>query len=377
MPSRLKILLIEDIPEDAGLIERALRKEGFHFQTLRVDTKDEFITEINQFKPDVILSDHSLPQFNSQEALKICKKIDPDIPFILVTGAVSEEFAVKVLKQGADDYILKSNLSRLGSAISQALKQRKLKVKKMKAEETLRQQNLELKRLNKELDKFVYSASHDLRSPLTSLLGLINVAFTDINTPGTIETYLHKMHYTVNKLDNILKEILAYSYNARLSVKSEKIDIESLINECFEKWKHLEDYSEIEKKVSIHQEVELYSDRYRLALILNNLISNAILYRDVEKQQSIIHIDITVSKIISITIKDNGIGIHRNYLPKVFDMFYRGSSKSVGAGLGLYIAKEAVEKLDGKITLESFSGRGTKFTITIPNHLSEQKEETY
>src|SRR5690606_8056179 len=114
-----------------------------------------------------------------QEALKICKKIDPEIPFILVTGAVSEEFAVKVLKQGADDYILKSNLSRLGAAISQALKQRKLKIKKMKAEEALRQQNLELKRLNKELDKFVYSASHDLRSPLTSLLGLIHVASTD------------------------------------------------------------------------------------------------------------------------------------------------------------------------------------------------------
>ena len=157
MQLTLKILLLEDSPDDAGLIERALHKEKLEFQLLRVDQKDEFITELIQFKPDIVLSDHSLPQFNSKEALKICKKFDPDIPFILVTGAVSEEFAVEVLKQGADDYILKSSLSRLGSAITRALEQKSLKLKKLAAEATLRQQNDELKRLNKELDKFVYS----------------------------------------------------------------------------------------------------------------------------------------------------------------------------------------------------------------------------
>lgn len=364
--------MLEDMPEDAGLIERALRKEGMHFQILRVDKRNEFINELKQFQPDIILSDHALPQFNSQEALKICKKFDPDIPFILVTGAVSEEFAVEVLKQGADDYILKSNLSRLGSAISQVLKQRKLKLKKTRAEEAVRQQNLELKRLNKELDKFVYSASHDLRSPLTSLLGLINVAFTDVTNPDAIENYLYKMQHTVTKLDNVLKEILAYSYNTRFDVKSEKIDIERLVNECFEKLSYLEGYHEIEKRVVIHKEAELFSDRYRLALIFNNLISNAIIYRDVDKQERIIDIDITISKIISITVRDNGIGIHRNYISKIFDMFFRGSAKSEGAGLGLYIVREALEKIHGKIMLESFSGKGSKFIVTIPNLLSEE-----
>ncbi len=375
MQSPLKILLLEDIPEDAGLLERALRKEELYFDIHRVDTKDEFISELKQFEPDIILSDHSLPQFNSQEALKLCKKYSSDIPFILVTGAVSEEFAVKVLKQGADDYILKSNLSRLGPAISQALKQRKLKFQKMKAEGAIRQQNLELKRLNKELDKFVYSASHDLRSPLTSLLGLINIAFTDTANPKAIETYLQKMRYTVNKLDNVLKEILSYSYNARLAVKAEKIEIENLINECFEKWKHLPDYDKIDKKLTIHQERALFSDPYRLALILNNIISNAIKYRDIEKPQSIIEIDVKVSDMFYVAIKDNGMGIRQNYLPKVFEMFYRGSNKSEGAGLGLYITREAVEKLNGKISLASVYGKGSKFIVTIPNQPPPQPEK--
>ena len=87
-----------------------IQKEKILFKRVRVDTREEFVQALDIFKPDVILSDHSLPQFNSIEALKICQSKKIDVPFILVTGAVSEEFAVNGLKRGADDYVLKSNL---------------------------------------------------------------------------------------------------------------------------------------------------------------------------------------------------------------------------------------------------------------------------
>src|SRR5579872_5136135 len=108
----MKILMLEDDATDADLIKRALSKDKLEFNSECVNAENAFIHALYEFKPDVILSDHALPQFNSIAALKLAKKIIPDSPFILVTGSVSEEFAVSCIKSGADDYILKTNLTR-------------------------------------------------------------------------------------------------------------------------------------------------------------------------------------------------------------------------------------------------------------------------
>ena len=133
----LKILILEDIQDDVGLIERELRKGGLKFEMLRVDSRAEFLEALRNYKADVILSDHSLPQFNSFEALKLCRRLGVSIPFILVTGSVSEEFAVTSLKQGADDYVLKSNLIRLPTRHCQFVKAKTFR----KGTKTIRQGN--------------------------------------------------------------------------------------------------------------------------------------------------------------------------------------------------------------------------------------------
>jgi DNA-binding NtrC family response regulator len=117
----LKILMVEEELDDVNLIKRALQKAGVLFDARVVDSEETFRTELRDFSPDVILSDHSLPGFNSIEALKICQKQDLKIPFILVTGSVSEEFASISLKSGIADYVFKSELARLPSVISRAL----------------------------------------------------------------------------------------------------------------------------------------------------------------------------------------------------------------------------------------------------------------
>lgn len=122
MHRRLKILHIEDVPSDAELVDRTLKKAGIEFEKVTVDSKTDYIDALNGFNPDVILSDHSRPAFNSLEALKILKEQQKaDIPFILITATVSEEFAVSVMKEGASDYVLKDRLQRLPSAVINAL----------------------------------------------------------------------------------------------------------------------------------------------------------------------------------------------------------------------------------------------------------------
>jgi signal transduction histidine kinase len=369
MEKALKILMLEDLQDDVGLIERALNKQGLSFVSRRVDSREEFAEALTSFKPDVILSDHALPQFNSLEALSIVQQMSLNVPFILVTGTVSEEFAVSCLKQGADDYVLKSNMVRLPSAIQNALKQRHHEEKRQKAERTLRHQNEELVKINKELDSFVYSVSHNLRAPLMSVLGLINlVQIENKKSDEALNNYFGMMQHSIHKLDDTLKEILDYSRNARSELNIDQVDLRRMIDESFERLMYLEGSEDIDKNIEVEQDAPLYSDPYRLSVIINNLVSNAIKYRDPNKQRNEIHIRAKINTAaLELTFRDNGIGISEEFKPKIFDMFFRATERSEGAGLGLYIVKETIEKLMGTIEVESKMGEGTSFKIRVPN----------
>jgi signal transduction histidine kinase len=371
MEKELRILILEDVEEDAVLVDYALKREKFVFTRIRVVTREQFTDALDSFSPDVILSDHSLPQFNSLEALKICQSKKMDIPFILVTGAVSEEFAVNCLKRGADDYVLKTNLSRLPLAIRYALRQHRYESNRQAQEDILRQQNEQLIKINKELDSFVYSVSHDLRSPLSSILGLVNIAKLEgFKDPNMLTTYFEMIERSVLKLDETIKEILDYSRNARGELNMEEVDLERMIGNAFNQMQYLPGYHGTEKQVNIQNHTVLYSDVYRMSVILLNLISNALKYGDDTKVQKLIQVSATITPAHCVLrIRDNGIGIHSDYIDNVFNMFYRATDRSQGAGLGLYIVKEMVEKLSGTISITSELGQGTAITITIPNKL--------
>ncbi|HEY0654526.1 MAG TPA: ATP-binding protein [Chryseosolibacter sp.] len=369
MSESLRILMLEDVPDDVGLIERTLKKQKLEFVGKRVDTKDEFVQALNGFHPDVILSDHVLPQFNSLEALSICQREGLNIPFILVTGTVSEEFAVSCLKQGADDYVLKSNMVRLPSAIQNALRQRALESNRRNDELQLRKQNEELIKINQELDSFVYSVSHNLRAPLMSLLGLLKLVEIENESPQRdLTPYFKMMNHSIEKLDETLKEILDYSKNARTEVNREKVDLYKLMDEGFEKLMYLPGFDGITKSVEIDATSDLYLDRARLAVIVNNMFSNAIKYRDEQKSPCFLtvkgHVD---RQNLSLIFRDNGIGIAPELIGRIFDMFYRATERSEGAGLGLYIVKETIEKLNGTVSVDSRLGEGTVFKIVLPN----------
>jgi PAS domain S-box-containing protein len=238
-----------------------------------------------------------------------------------------------------------------------------------RAEQKLQRQFQELQKTNHELDQFVYSVSHDLRAPLASILGIINIAELE-QIPHSQTNYLEMIRGSINRLDGFIKDILDYSKNSRLAVVAEPINFRELVCKVQKNIVALPGHERLKIEVHVNEEIPFYSDQTRIEVILNNLFSNSIKYQDFRKVSSFIaiHIETTHEKAF-IRFSDNGIGIQRNHLDKIFDMFYRASENSKGSGLGLYIAKETIAKLGGSIKVESEFGEFTTFEIIIPNHL--------
>ncbi|MBA4058339.1 MAG: hybrid sensor histidine kinase/response regulator, partial [Marivirga sp.] len=312
---------------------------------------------------------HSLPQFNSIEALEICNQKRINIPFILVTGAVSEEFAASCIKKGADDYVLKSNLSRLPMAIQYALRQRaEINIRKQQ-EERLRTQNEELRKLYRELDLFVNSSSHNLRAPLRSILGLVSLCRMDEDTKHNenMQHYFTMMESSIGQLDNTLKFILEFSRDSAVEKEAHEIDFRKVIENIFVSLNYMNGPQPIEQITIVNDGPPFYCDAMRLNLVLLNLISNAMKYFDSAKEKSFIKVQVHHdSDRVIIIIEDNGIGIAEEQQGRVFDMYYRATQNSEGFGLGLYIVRETLEQMNGSILLQSIKGIGTIFTITIP-----------
>jgi len=234
-------------------------------------------------------------------------------------------------------------------------------------ENLLKQQNEELIMINEELDRFVYSASHDLRAPLMSVKGLINVIKLD-REEKNVKYHLELIEKSVLKLDHFITDIIHHSRNARMEIMPKQICFDTLVAESIESLKFMDGAADVESIKSISVAEPFYSDYGRLLIVFNNIIANAVRYRDPWKEHSFLKIEIAGQHNgVICRFSDNGIGISPEYIDSIFKMFYRANADSKGSGLGLYIVKSAVTKLKGNISVESTLGEGTTFTVEIPN----------
>lgn len=234
-------------------------------------------------------------------------------------------------------------------------------------EEALKEKNEYLVKVNQELDSFVYSASHNLRGPLASLMGLINLIRLESEHPQSLGRICNMMDQSLKKLDGFIRDILDHSRNARLNVHHQIVDVRSLLQEVLEEFTLQEEYSAIEMQVLVQQELPLYSDTARLRIILRNLLSNSIRYYSRHLSPKItITVRVNEEEVI-LQVSDNGIGIRKEHQPRVFDMFYRADDQRSGSGLGLYITREVVGKMGGTIELSSEFAKGTLVRVVLPN----------
>jgi PAS domain S-box-containing protein len=238
-------------------------------------------------------------------------------------------------------------------------------------EEKLKTTLKELSERNFELDQIMYKTSHDLRSPLSSILGLVNLAYIDTK-PGNQQEYLEKIEGRIKKLDEFIKSMLNYARVSREDLNYQPVDLGELARSAVEELEYLDNFSAVE--VSIKDKsvkpCTFTGDPIRTGIILSNVISNAFKYYN-PAVKSYIHVSYQVDPLrATITIKDNGIGIRKEFTGKIFNMFYRATELSQGSGLGMYIVKQGVERMNGSIRVNSVYGKGTSIRITLPNHLT-------
>ena len=226
--------------------------------------------------------------------------------------------------------------------------------------------NRDLQKVNSELDSFVYRVSHDLRAPLTSILGLINLMKIE-TSHEKISEYIDLQEKSIQKLDLFIKEIINLSKNSRLGITVSKIDFDELLNDIFESQHYIKSAEKVNRICVVEENISFYTDRQRLSIILNNLISNSLKYINSYKK-SFVKVEVySEANDCIIKVSDNGVGISEEYLPKIFEMFFRASNDFNGSGLGLYIVKETIAKLKGKIKVKSIVRQGTTFRVVLPN----------
>lgn len=271
-------------------------------------------------------------------------------------------------KGGSYKWVSDSGISRLddsgevaglvGSIID--IEERKM------AEQQIRLQNELLAKANDELDRFVYSASHDLRAPLSSLLGLISIA-EKTDSKDEIMLCLEMMKKRVVTMEGFIKEITDYSRNSRLRVERQPVEVRSLVQEVVDNLKYTRGAERIKIEIEAAPDLIFNTDPSRLRVVLNNLIANAIKYHDLTKESPFIKLRATSNgKSNIITVSDNGQGIPKEHMDHIFNMFYRASENSEGSGLGLYIVKETLTKLVGTIEVESELYKGSSFRVELP-----------
>ncbi len=239
--------------------------------------------------------------------------------------------------------------------------------KKKQYEEELQEQNENLRRVNAELDHFTYSVSHDLRAPLSSALGLLSL-LKEEDDPEQSKHYVALAEHSLHELSTFIQEVISLTRNTHTDLRVEAVDLQEMVDEVVVSQQQNAAQNKVDIQTQIPGAKPLHTDRRRLRVVLNNLLSNAIRYYRTGHHPSFVRISATVKQQETVLrVEDNGIGITPEAKSKIFNMFYRATDDVPGSGLGLYLVQETVRKLDGRIEVDSQVNQGTTFTVVLPS----------
>jgi signal transduction histidine kinase len=225
-----------------------------------------------------------------------------------------------------------------------------------------------LRKTNQELDRFLYSTSHDLRAPIASVLGLTQISKSETNITQ-LRHYNELIEDRVRKLDTVIGDILALSRSTKAELQHVRIDFFELVESAIQDIRFHEATNQIELRIPRKQGVFFDADPAQMKIVVANLVGNAVKYHNLLQDKPFVEIDCLHRPTEFVFwVKDNGEGIPAEFQTRIFEMFFRASRKTDGTGLGLYIVKEALEKIGGTIELQSVYGQGSTFTVRIPKN---------
>ncbi|QRR01017.1 sensor histidine kinase [Dyadobacter sandarakinus] len=355
----ITILYIDDEEHNLHSFKASFRKQYDITITPSVLEAEELL-EKKDFC--IVLADQRMPIMTGVQFFEKIRTKYPKPIRILITGHTDISAAIDAINKGEVFRFIDKpwDYQYVETAISQAYDI-------YKTREDLKQRNMDLQKANEELDKFVYSASHDLRAPLMSVLGIVNLALLEDDVKSQNE-YLDLIRQSVKKLDTFIINIIDYYKNARGVPVITNISFEELVTEVQATIQYLPEFGNLRMVTEIDQEGIFQSDLMKLRIIFNNLINNAVKFQDKTKADPYVHLTIkATTEHARIIVRDNGLGIKENDLDKIFRMFYRAGATNSGSGIGLYIVHEAIAKLAGEINVTSKIGEGSTFEINIPS----------
>lgn len=379
------ILIVDDHLENLQVLFSMLTDYGYEVR--RVINGQQALNVVKSEPPDIILLDILMPEMDGYEVCQRLKsqEVTAQIPIIFLTALDNEMDKLKAFDAGGIDYITKPfhikevvarienqlTIQRQRLAIAQQneqLKEHNLKLEQLNAQ--LVKANSKLEQSNKDLEQFAYIASHDLRSPLQTILGfaqILNQKYQDA-LDEKASHYLDRIISGAYRMNKLIKGLLEYSRIGTGSLNFVKVDCDWILDQVLESLQ-----AELEESQAVIETDPLppvMGDELQIEQLFQNLISNAIKYRH---EQGIPIIKITVKKHLDdeylIGIHDNGIGIDVEDYPRIFQVFQRleNCDRYPGTGIGLAVCQKIVDHHGGKIWVESEKNQGTSFYFTLPS----------
>jgi len=374
MDALLRVLIVEDLDADAQLMLRELRHHGYDIDYQRVETRPAMEQALARQAWDVILSDYSLPHFHAMQALATLKESGLDIPFLVISGTIDEETAVTALKAGAHDFLVKGRLARLIPAIEREMKDAETRRSHRQAEAERINLIASLEIVNAELERFLYTAFHDLRSPLVTIQGFLGMLNNDLQADrqDKIQSYIERISGAASKMDTLLSGLLKLAKVGHVMHPSEDVDLLPLTQEILTGMEEKLHSRNITVLISPDLPT-IHGDRIHLGEVLENLIENAAKYT-ADQPNPVIEIGTrTQDDQQIIFVKDNGQGIDLRYQKRIFNLFEKLDPMGEGPGVGLALVKRIIDMHGGTIWVESEGeGQGSVFCFTIGNHRGQK-----
>ena len=345
--------MLEDDPADAALIQKLLQRSGIHFTAKLVSDEKEFLSALDENSFDAVLADNALPQYSSLKALDVIKKKNPFVAFILVTGTVSEEFAVSIIQQGADDYILKTNLTRLPAAINKVLENKKIQKAKHEAELEMQDLNEQLRSLagylqnvrEEEQTRIAREIHDELGQLLTTLKMSIGIAGNKMESSvDEAKAYLKE---AMQLADNTLKTVRRIAAGLRPSILDDMGLIAAL------EWQSNEFEKNNPVRITFRSQVEDIPLEKNIATHLYRIYQEALTNIARHSEATTVITTITMEEDrLTLTIADNGIG-------------YDPNEVKAKKTLGLLGMNERALLIKGELSAESKPGKGTTVAVSV------------
>ena len=368
MKSPLHILHLEDDPNDAALVQATLEAEGITCATTRAQNQDDFVAALKRDDLDLVIADFALPKFDGMSALKTVRATWPDLPFILVSGKVGEEFAIESLKAGATDYVLKRRLSRLVPAVRRAMQEVEERAERRRLEaQFIEAQKMEV------IGQLAGGVAHDFNNILMIIMGFSDMIMAELGPDSPLRKYTEEIRHASERAAGLTLQLLVFSRKQK--VQPVVLDLNAVVKSLEKMLRRLVDENIEMTIVPGKQSGHFKADSGYVGQVLMNLVVNA---RDAMPDGGKLTIatnNVTLDEscagafpgdYVMLSVGDTGTGMTDEVKARLFEPFFTTKPIGKGTGLGLATCQTIVQQCGGHIDVDSEIGKGTTFKIYFP-----------